>query len=329
MAGSELNVALLAGGTGGAKLAVGLRDILHGFVTETSPEGRGFDPGLPGRLDVIANTADDIEIYGVHVSPDPDLITFRLAGVLNAAGYGIEGESHEEMDRRRAAGEEIWFELGDDDLAVCAKRAALLVGDFTLAEAHAEATIDYDTGGARVLPMSDDPVGTLVTTGGEEVDIQRFLIQLRGAAPIDGVRFDGIEEAEPSPEALEAIAAADLIVIGPSNPAISILPILAVPGMAEAIRERGVPVVAVSPVVGGEILKGPTKAFAEAAGFSATPAGIADWYESLHPGLIDAWVADEPVYGHAHHLMKVDMATPELTRIVAGELLRYAQSVSR
>lgn len=321
MAGPELKVALLAGGTGGAKLAVGLRDILHGF------DGQPAD--TPGQLDVIANTADDIEIYGVHVSPDPDLITFRLAGVLNDAGYGIEGESHSEMDRRRAAGEEIWFELGDEDLAVCARRAALLVGDTPLTEAHAEATIDYDTGGARVLPMSDDPVGTFVSTGGEEIDIQQFLIKLRGAAPIEGVRFDGIEEADPSPAALDAIASADLILIGPSNPAISVLPILAVPGMADAIRSRGVPVVGVSPIVGGAVLKGPTAAFAAAAGFAATPAGIADWYEQQHPGLIDAWVADEPVFGHSHHLMKVEMSSPEQTRIVAGELLRYAKSVSR
>ena len=319
--GPGLNVALLAGGTGGAKLAVGLRDILHGFGGEPAD--------TPGQLDVIANTADDIEIYGVHVSPDPDLITFRLAGVLNAAGYGIEGESHTHMDKRRAAGEEIWFELGDEDLAVCARRAALLVGDAPLTEAHAEATIDYDTGGARVLPMSDDPVGTVVISGGEEIDIQQFLIKLRGSAPIETVRFEGVDEAEPSEQVLAAIARADLIVVGPSNPAISVLPILAVPGMSDAIRERGVPVVGVSPIVGGEVLKGPTAAFAAAAGFDATPTGIADWYESLHPGLIDAWVADEPVTGHAHHLMGVAMTDPEQTRIVAGELLRYARSVSR
>ena len=140
LAVAAVKVALLAGGTGGAKLAVGLRDLLHGLS--------GAAPELPGKLSVIANTADDIEIYGVHVSPDPDLITFRLAGVLSDQGFGIEGEGHSLMDARRAAGEEIWFELGDDDMAVCAARAEALAAGRPLTEAHALATTAYDTGGA-------------------------------------------------------------------------------------------------------------------------------------------------------------------------------------
>src|SRR4051812_36840630 len=122
-------VTLLAGGTGGAKLAVGLRDILHGI-----PGGAAVEE--PGQLHVIANTADDIEIYDSYVSPDPDLITFRLAGVLNDVGFGIEGETQTEMDERRAAGEDIWFALGDDDMVVCRERARLLAEGATLTAAH-------------------------------------------------------------------------------------------------------------------------------------------------------------------------------------------------
>lgn len=315
-----MNVALLAGGTGGAKLAVGLRDILHGFGGEPSEQ--------PGRLSVIANTADDIEIHGVHVSPDPDLITFRLAGVLNDHGFGIVGEGHTLMDARRATGEEVWFELGDDDMAVCAARAEALGSGVRLTEAHARATAGYDTGGAAVLPMSDEPVRTTVDTPAGRRGIQQYLIQDRSEPAIDGVRFEGIDSARATPDVLAAIDGADLIVVGPSNPAISVAPILATPGIADALRAATAPVLAVSPFVGGEVLKGPTAKFVAAAGFPATSAGVAGFYESLHPGLIDAWIADDPVPGHAHHLANVAMPDATRTRSVAAEVLRYGSSLA-
>lgn len=315
-----MDVALLAGGTGGAKLAVGLRDLLHGFG-ETPAE-------RPGRLTVIANTADDIEIYGVHVSPDPDLITFRLAGALADRGFGIAGEAHTLIDARRAAGEEIWFELGDDDMAVCAERARLLAEGATLTDAHRLATVAYQTGGARVLPMSDAPVRTVVNTPQGERGIQQFLIQEKGAAPIESVRFDGIEAAAPTEPVLAAIAAADLVIVGPSNPVISVAPILALSGFAEALKGAGAPVLGVSPFVGGSVLKGPTAAFLEAAGSAATPTGAAEFYRREHPGVIDAWIADEPVDGHPHVLADVAMGAPQQTREVAAEVLRYGASLA-
>lgn len=316
-----MDVALLAGGTGGAKLAVGLRDILHGFGGEAAEQ--------PGQLSVIANTADDIEIYDVHVSPDPDLITFRLAGVLGGLGFGIEGEGHELMDARRAAGEEIWFELGDDDMRVCAERAQLLAAGKQLTDAHAEATAEYDTGGARVLPMSNAPVRTVIETPDGPRGIQQYLIQDRSGPAIDSVHFGGIDTAVITPEAAAAIAGADLIIVGPSNPVISVMPILSTLGLARALRESPAPVLGVSPFVGGEVLKGPTAKFIEAEGFPPTSAGAANYYESVHGDLIDAWVADDPIPGHAHHLANVEMSDPDRTRSVAAEVLRYGASLPR
>jgi LPPG:FO 2-phospho-L-lactate transferase len=316
-----MDVALLAGGTGGAKLAVGLRDILHGFGDEAAEQ--------PGQLNVIANTADDIEIYDVHVSPDPDLITFRLAGVLNDLGFGIEGEGHELMDARRAGGEDIWFELGDDDMAVCAERAQLLAAGKTLTDAHTEATADYDTGGARVLPMSNAPVRTVVETPDGPRAIQQYLIQERSGPAINSVRFEGIDTAVLTPAVAEAIASADLIVVGPSNPVISVTPILATLGLARALHESPAPVLGVSPFVGGAVLKGPTEKFVEAAGYAATSAGVADYYADEHHDVIDAWIADDPIPGHAHHLANVEMSDPDRRRSVAAEVLRYGASLPR
>lgn len=315
-----MEVALLAGGTGGAKLAVGLRDILHGFDGEAAE--------LQGQLSVIANTGDDIEIYDVHVSPDPDLITFRLAGVLNDLGFGIEGEGHTLMDARRAAGEEIWFELGDDDMAVCAARAKALASGTPLTQAHADATAGYSAGGAAVLPMADDPVRTVIVTEGGERGIQQFLIQDRSAPAIDSVRFDGIEDAEMTAQVQAAINGAELIVIGPSNPVISVAPILATPGIADELRAAHAPVLAVSPFVGGAVLKGPTAKFVEATGNPATSAGVAAYYEAEFPGVIDAWVADDPVPGFPHHLANVAMSDRDKTRSVAAEVLRYGASLA-
>jgi LPPG:FO 2-phospho-L-lactate transferase len=317
-----MEVALLAGGTGGAKLAVGLRDLLHGHDAE--PAAR------PGRLSVIANTADDIEIHGVHVSPDPDLISFRLAGVLDERGFGIAGERHEQMDARRAAGEDVWFELGDDDLAVCATRAALLAEGRRQTEAHARAIADhgFELGGASVLPMCDEPLRTIIDTPDGPRGVQQFLIQDRAEPEILGVRFDGAERATVTPEVRSALERAELVVIGPSNPAISIAPILAAGGVVAALRAGGAPVLAVSPLVGGRVLKGPTARFMAAAGFAADSTGVAAYYESLHPGLIDAWIADEPVSGHPHCLAHVAMGDPQATRAVAADVLEYGASLA-
>ena len=265
-----MGVVVLAGGTGGAKLARGMLDVVGDELT------------------VIANTADDVEIYRAHVSPDPDLVTFWLADLIDERGWGLEGDTFSVMDGLRALGEDVWFNLGDRDLAVCLRRAERLAGGMRLSEAHAEVVRGFGVR-AAVVPMSDEPVRTRVRAGGAWWPFQEFMIRRGGEGPVEDVELDGVAEAAPSPEALEAIAGARAIVVGPSNPVISIGPILAVPGMREALRAASAPVVAVSPIVDGQVLKGPTAAFLEWAGQTMDARGIAATYA----GVIDGLVCDE------------------------------------
>jgi LPPG:FO 2-phospho-L-lactate transferase len=269
-------VVLLSGGTGGAKLALGLRE-------ELGPDG----------LTVIANTGDDIEIHGTLVSPDPDLVSFWLAGKIDDRGWGLRDDTFEVMEELRARGEEVWFNLGDRDLAWCLRRSNLLRagGTPTSALAALNRSISQPV---PVLPMSDDPVRTWVSTPQRGwCGFQEFMIRGRAEGPVDGLEFRGAERARPSAEVLDAIATAATIVIGPSNPLASIAPILAVPGLAEALGEARAPVIAVSPIVGGEVLKGPTAAFMAHAGLDCSAAGVREHYGLL----LDGIVADEPLDG--------------------------------
>ena len=264
---------MLAGGTGGAKLAAGLAAELP-----------------PGELVVVANTGDDVELYGAHVSPDPDLVSFWLADRIDARGWGLEGDTFHVMDGLRELGVEIWFNLGDRDLAYGIERARRLAAGDRLTDAL------LDLGRAlgiatRVLPMSDDPVRTFVTAQGRLWPFQEFMIVGRAAGPVTGLEFRGAEQARPTPEVLEAIASARAIVIGPSNPLLSIGPILAVPGLREALAAAPAPVLAVSPIVAGQVVKGPTAAFLEYAGQPLSASGVA----ALYGDLLDGVVSDEPI----------------------------------
>jgi LPPG:FO 2-phospho-L-lactate transferase len=266
-----VRVALLAGGTGGAKLGAGMQEEI------------GAD------LAVIANTADDIEVLGVHVSPDPDLVTYWLSGEIDAErGWGLRDDSFTAFERLSQLGAPTWFSLSDRDLAACLYRRQFLEegGRQTDAQAQIARALGVE---ARVLPMSDAPVRTKVMTAAGRRDLQEYLIVDGGAAEVQGVELDGIAEAEPTAEVLAVLADAEAIVIGPSNPVISIGPILAVPGMREAIAGSAAPVLAVSPFVAGAVVKGPTERFMAALGRPSTAAGVA----SLYTGLIDAMVVDE------------------------------------
>ena len=297
-------VVVLAGGTGGAKLARGVLDVV------------GDD------LVVVANTGDDIELYGAHVSPDPDLCTFWLADRIDERGWGLEGDTFAVMDGLRELGVDVWFNLGDRDLAYGIRRAERLRDGARLTEAHADIVRALGVT-ARVLPMSDDPIRTEVRTGGAWVDLQRFLILHRGAA-VDGVRLAGAEQASPSPEVLEAIATARAIVVGPSNPVISIGPILALGGMRDALRDAAAPVVAVSPIVGGAVLKGPTADFLAHTGHAANASGIA----AIYGDLLDGIVADEDGPPDVPTL-KCDtmLDTSEARRAVAVATLEFAETL--
>ena len=300
-------VVVLAGGTGGARLARGLLDLV------------GED------LVVIANTGDDIEIYGVPVSPDPDLISFALADLIDDRGWGIAGDTFHAMEALRRHGSGVWFNLGDRDIAWCAERRRLLERGSTPTRAMALLTNAIGVK-ARVLPMSNQQVQTRVYARGSWHGLQQFLITERGEGPVDGVRLIGIEEARPSAEVLEAIASARAIIIGPSNPVISIGPILELGGLCDALIDAPAPLLAVSPIVGGAVLKGPTAAFMEHAGLSVDAAGIAVAYD----GLIDGLMTDEPVSltGLKVTVASTLMDSPQSRRIVARNALAAADALS-
>jgi LPPG:FO 2-phospho-L-lactate transferase len=265
-----MTVVLLAGGTGGGKLAAGLQEMLGEELT------------------AIVNTADDVELHGLLVSVDPDLVTFWLAGVIDEErGYGLAGDEfvvHEHLERLGAPG---WFALSDRDLATSLYRTHFIAEGGTLTAAQAQIARSLGVR-ATVLPMSERPVRTLVDTGGRWRGLQEFLILDHGEGEIRGVRLEGIEAAAPTAEMLGALKAAELILIGPSNPVISIGPILALQGVKEAIESSAAPVVAVSPLVGGRSLKGPTEAFLRGLGRPVSAAGVA----SLYAGILDGIVVD-------------------------------------
>ncbi|HET7052289.1 MAG TPA: 2-phospho-L-lactate transferase, partial [Solirubrobacterales bacterium] len=266
-----MRVALLAGGTGGAKLAAGMQE------------------EIGAELTVIANTGDDIETLGVHVSPDPDLITYWLSGEIDEErGWGLRDDSFTVFERMTALGAPDWFGLSDRDLAACLYRRQFIEEGGRPTDAQAQIARGLGVQ-ARVLPMCDMPVRTQVLTAAGKRTLQEYLIVDRGEPDVHGVELEGIESAKPTAEVLEALRGAGTIVIGPSNPVISIGPILAVPGMRDAISSAGAPVIAVSPFVAGEVVKGPTKRFLTALGRPATATGVA----SLYTGLIDAMVVDE------------------------------------
>ncbi len=262
--------AVLAGGTGGAKLAAGLQELLG------------------GGLSVIANTADDLEIAGVDVSPDPDLITYWLSGEIDEErGWGIKGDTFTVFDRLVRLGMPDWFRLSDRDLATCLYRKEFVAEGGRRTDAQAQIARALGVR-AAVLPMSEELVRTRVRTAEGWRDLQQYLVAEHAQPQVQEIRIDGIAEARPTPEVLEAVAAAEAIVIGPSNPVISIGPIVSMTPLREGIAAAGVPVIAVSPYVAGRVVKGPTDIFMAAIGRPSTAAGVASLYE----GLIDGMVCD-------------------------------------
>ncbi len=299
-------VVVLAGGSGGAKLARGMLDVV------------GAD-----QLVVIANTGDDLEIYGGHVSPDPDLVTFWLADSIDSRGWGLDGDTFAVMDALRALGSEVWFNLGDRDLAIALERGRMLADGARLTEAHAAITHALGVD-ARVLPMSDGPVRTRVQAHGRWWPFQEFMIRGGAEGPVDEVQFAGARAARASSEVLEAIASAGAIVIGPSNPVISIGPMLALEDLRKALRAASAPVVAVSPVVRGGVLKPATVPFMAWAGFPVTPAGVAAFYGQL----IDGVIADERVEHPRTLEADVLMHDADSRRQLAERTLEFALALS-
>jgi len=302
-------VVVLAGGTGGAKLAAGMLGVVG-----------------PGEVTVVANTADDVEVYATHVSPDPDLVTWWLAGLIDERGWGIWGDTFHVMDAFESAGRPAWFRLGDRDLAYCLMRTEALRAGRRLTEAHAE-VVNAAGVRARILPMSDDPVRTHVRVGSNWRPFQEYMIVDRAEPPIEGLAFRGIQEAVPSPEVLEAVATAEVIVIGPSNPIISIRPILNLPGLRKAIADSPAPVVSVSPFLAGHAIKGPSDKFMA---FAGLPLG-AEGALAAYAGVIDGVVSDEPPeHGDPRvpvHVTDTLMGDEAARRRVAQETLEFARTL--
>jgi LPPG:FO 2-phospho-L-lactate transferase len=271
------------------------------------------------ELVVIANTGDDVEIYGAYVSPDPDLVTFWLADLIDERGWGLDGDTFHTMDGLRALGVDVWFNLGDRDLAIGIERARRLAQGERLTDAHAAIAAALGVR-ARVLPMSDNPVRTRVMAKGRWWPLQEFLIRGSGEGPVAGVDFRGARAAPATPEAIAAIASARAIVIGPSNPVISIGPILAIDGLRRALVDAAAPVVAVSPLVRGAVVKGPTEPFMAWIGQPLNSSGIGAVYE----GMLDGLVADERAGELPTLETDVLMDTPAARARVAAETLRFA-----
>jgi LPPG:FO 2-phospho-L-lactate transferase len=263
---------VLSGGSGGVKLAVGLAQILR------------------ERLTVLVNTGDDFTHLGLHISPDTDTVLYSLAGLVNEeTGWGRRGETWTFMRALGELGEPTWFKLGDGDLATHIDRTCRLRAGETLTGVGAKQASSLGVA-ARILPMTDAAVRTVVETDAGTLSFQEYFVRDQCRPAVRTIRFDGVGAARPTRQVIEALSAPDLagIVIGPSNPWLSVDPILAVPGMREALRASGAPVIAVSPIVAGKAVKGPTAKIMAELGLHPDSRTVARHYE----GLIDGFVID-------------------------------------
>lgn len=259
-----MKLAVLAGGVGGAKLTLGLYRTMN-----------------PEDLTIIANTGDDIVMHGLHVSPDPDILIYTLAGAVNPeTGWGFQGESFRVAEGLKAYGRAVWFNLGDRDIATHIHRTAMLKEGATLSEALDSIRRALGVT-ARILPMSDDYVPTMLDTDEGRMHLQDYFVRRRCEPGLRAIVFENIAAARAAPGVVEAIAQGDAIVVAPSNPLISIGPILAVPGLREALRRGREHVVAVCPLVAGKSLKGPSDKMLAELGHEASALGVAKLYRDF------------------------------------------------
>jgi LPPG:FO 2-phospho-L-lactate transferase len=274
-------VTVLAGGVGAARL-------LAGLVRLVAPES----------VTAVVNTGDDMVLHGLSISPDVDTVIYTVAGAIDPErGWGLRDESWQAMSTLDRYGGATWFGLGDRDLGTHLYRTQRLADGASPSEVTAEIAAAWGLG-LRVLPVTEQPVRTMLTlaAGGEEVAFQDYFVRRQHSVPVTAVRFAGVEDARPSPGVLDAVAGADTVVIAPSNPIVSIGPVLAVPGVREAVEARRDRVVAVSPIVGGRALKGPADRMLRELGHDASVVGVARLYAPLAATLMvdeaDAALAD-------------------------------------
>ena len=262
----------LAGGVGGAKLALGL--------SKTLP---------PSQLTIVVNTGDDEVFHGLHVSPDVDTVMYTLAGLSNPeTGWGITGETFQALERLKEYGADAWFNLGDKDLATHIRRTDLLRQGCSLSEVtqslRSALGVEHP-----ILPMSDDPVRTMLSTDIGELPMQTWFVKHRCEPAVSEIRFAGVEHAQPAPEFERALSESDALVFCPSNPFVSVAPILAVPRVRDAIEGFNGLRLAVSPIVGGQAIKGPAAKMMGELGIESSCVGVAKQYQ----GLCDVFVLDD------------------------------------
>ncbi len=264
-------ITVLTGGTGGAKFVDGLRQLV-----------------APEDLTIIVNTGDDLLWWGLYVSPDIDSIIYMLSGKLSPErGWGVRGDTFHCLNAMGQLGQETWFNAGDRDLATHILRSKMLADGKTLTEVTAEMAATLGIA-SRVLPMSNSRVETRVLTPIGELSFEEYFVKRWYQDPVESVRFAGVSDAEPAPGVIDAIRSADLLLLAPSNPVSSIAPILAVPGIREALRESRARTVAVSPIIRGSAVSGPAGILLEAQGFEVSIAGVAKFYQDF----LDLLIAD-------------------------------------
>lgn len=277
-------ITVLTGGTGGAKFVDGLRRVV--------PQE---------DLNIIVNTGDDMVWWGLYVSPDVDSIAYALADLLSKErGWGVEGDTFQCLHAMRAMDEPNWFNVGDKDLAMHVLRTRLLTEGKTLSEATAEISRRLKVR-AKILPMTDARVETKILTPNGELAFEEYFVRRRHQDPVEGVRFAGVERAKPAPEVLEAIGGAKAVLLAPSNPITSIGPILAVPGIREALRETPAPIAAVSPIIGNAAVSGPAGNLMAAQKLPVSIAGVAKAYEDF----LDVLIVDERDAGDAEEVRRL------------------------
>lgn len=270
-------ITVLCGGVGAARFLTGLLQVVD-----------------PGEVTAVVNTGDDLDLHGLRICPDLDTVTYTLAGAVDPErGWGLAGETWAAMEALDRYGAPTWFRLGDRDLATHLYRSGRLAAGATLSAVTAEIATAWGLS-LRLLPMSDDPVRTRLRLaavedrpgeGAAEVDFQEYFVRLRHSVPVAEVRFVDAAQARPAPGVLEAVGSSDVVVVAPSNPVVSIGPMLAVPGVAAALRARRERVVAVSPIVAGAALKGPADRLLAELGGEASVVGVARWH-AAHAGTL-------------------------------------------
>ncbi|HWP85582.1 MAG TPA: 2-phospho-L-lactate transferase [Terriglobia bacterium] len=293
-------ITVLAGGIGAAKFLEGLAAVLP-----------------PEEITVIVNTGDDAEFHGLRVSPDLDTILYTLAGVVNReSGWGIAGDTFHALEALERLGTETWFRLGDRDLATHLYRTRRLREGSTLAEVSRELCRGFGVR-ATILPMSNDPAPTRLRTAAGWLSFQEYFVKLRQEPEVRAVDLSAAERSRPAPGVIEAVQKAQGVILAPSNPIISIGPILAVPGIREALRCTAAPVAAISPLVGGKALKGPADRMMRSLGFGASAAAVAERYRDF----VDLFVLDEQ-----DAALQTEVRSKGMTTLVAPTIMNSSQA---